>query len=172
MRGNVADGKTHMRWNVGAGVVMVAGTSVLAFLIPGSWHIVLNVLIGSIIGCFVNPDLDIDTSTHAKHILREIPVVGTTFVTAWTPYALNIGHRGPSHVWFLGSLGRIAYSYGIIAFLMVWVSGLFAIFGGDPMIPVNIVAETAASWSSLGLYAAWILQDCVHLYLDGIRPEF
>lgn len=164
----MADGVTHMRWNLIAGAVMT-GT---ALVLPVTTPVVRAVLVGSIFGCFINPDADIDTSTHAKHILRKVFFLGTAFVTAWTPYALNIGHRGASHVWVLGSLGRIAYTYGILVFAMVWMAGAFALFGGDPMTPVNAVADVIASRWSVWFYAAWIIQDCVHLILDNIKPEF
>lgn len=164
----MADGVTHMRWNLIAGAVMTGA----AIALPVTPSVVRAVLFGSLFGVFINPDADIDTSTHAKHILRKVFFFGTAFVTAWTPYALNIGHRGASHVWFLGSLGRIAYTYGIIIFLTVWVCGAFALFGGDPMRPVDVVVDVIASRWSVWFYVAWIVQDCVHLILDNVKPEF
>ena len=129
---------------------------------------VAPVLIGATIGAFITPDADVDHKTKPEDVLRQIPVLGIVFQTAWYPYALLHRHRGVSHVPVIGTLGRMAYSLLVILCLLLFWCGLVWYTGGDPAVLVETVADAVVRLANVYLLGAWLAQDLVHLLLDWL----
>jgi uncharacterized metal-binding protein len=156
------DGETHFASNVVGGV----GLTLLAHsYAPDA---VGPVIVGAIIGAFITPDMDIDHTTRNEAILREIPVVGIVFQTAWYPYALLHRHRGISHWPVIGTVGRMVYAVLVVMCLMLFWSGVSWYMGGDPTQFVAVVLDAVVRLANVYLLGAWLAQDMIHLLLDAL----
>lgn len=156
------DGATHFAANALTGVGM---TFAAAWYAPDAFA---PVAVGSIIGAFITPDMDVDHTTETEKLMRKVPVVGTAIQAAWLPYALNMKHRGPSHWPVLGTLGRAAYLALILAAFYFFVFGVLGYFYVD----TDSVREFSIRWitkeRSACMIAAWCIQDFIHWLMDGM----
>lgn len=151
------DGNAHFAANVACGLAM---TGAAAWYAPA---LVAPVAAGALIGAFITPDLDLESTTHSEALLRRIPVIGLLFQMLWYPYALMCRHRGVSHWPVVGTLGRLAYIAIMAALIGGFALGWAALL--DEQLPA--VTWPAVPWlSAAALLAAWTVQDLTHWALD------
>lgn len=111
-----------------------------------------GVAVGSLIALFVEPDLDHQWRTQSEQRVRRFnPLIGLLWSAYWTPYDWAHPHRGRSHTWPIGTLERFVYA--------LWLPLLASILWGDWI-----------AWFCwwLLVFVGLSLQDCLHLYMDGV----
>lgn len=169
----MSDGKTHARASVG----MIIFTIILAGLATSSVSMAIDrglaagVIIGTILGWLMPPDLDLPQRTEDEHrIINLNPFLGWLWVGFWASYGQMFRHRGLSHVPVLGTITRIFWLFRhIIAYILVTM--LFSYVG---LITINasIEIQFISIKVLFGILIGWVLQDFVHLALDGVLINF
>jgi uncharacterized metal-binding protein len=153
----MADGQTHSRINLVNGIVLTGAT---AFWWHPDWQTTVAVGVGCLIGWLITPDLDLVGVTYEeKRVYRFNWLVGFLWQLYWLAYSRMMPHRGLSHVPIFGTLTRVVY------LLAPW---LLLAYGYNWLPPFR-----PEWWWWLGAgFAAWALQDIVHLILDIIWTTF
>lgn len=163
----MSDGNVHFMGNVAMG----GAITLLAWAVAPDQDLWQPVLAGAIVGALVTPDADQEVKTFPEHLLLDIPLigkyVGAIFIGYWMPYAVWCKHRGTSHMLFLGTLTRVAWSLVCILTMVFFAVGVAWKFG-DPQATWDSLAGFVFKPRSFGFYFAWWLQDWSHLMLDGI----
>ena len=160
----MADGRTHTRATTG---VLAAGTLLgLAFVLERHTAPALagvaGVWFGLVAGHLVTPDIDHPMTTIEEwRFRRTFGFLGRLWSAFWLPYRLFFHHRGWSHTVPVGTLSRVIYLAGP-AYLL-WL------FSGLQLSPEQIAYLPAFA---LCMLAGWMLQDLVHLALDGLLFTF
>ena len=139
----------------GIGVVLQVHT-------PQALAIATGALCGLVAGHLVTPDVDHPSTTIEEgRFLRTFGGLGHVWVAFWWPYRLVFHHRGWSHTVPVGTLSRVFYLAGP-AYLIYWLSGV-------SLSPEQIAYLPAFA---LCMLAGWMLQDLMHLALDGLLFSF
>lgn len=156
----MANGRVHFIGNLLTGSIAICVTKLY---LPEQFN---QVLLGSLCGLFITPDMDLEGRTHTENLLRKIPVIGLLFQVSWYLYALLFAHRGLSHNIFIGTLSRIIYSLLLIIFWLLLVTGIIYITGNTN----NQIWLTVYNWLqcyvTIPMLFIWFLQDCNHYLLD------
>lgn len=126
------------------------------------------VVIGSLIGLAITPDLDQEGTTFTERILRRIPVLGFLFQVSWYGYALLFPHRGWSHNLLVGTLTRIAWAALLLTFWSLVATGLGWLYDGQPHNWLDEVARPLMREAHIGVFLAWWLQDALHILADSL----
>jgi uncharacterized metal-binding protein len=155
----MATGKTHEKV-----AIVVSGATAFSYLfLPVDMATAL--LVGTINGGVVTPDIDVDGTTREERRLENIPLIGPfvryAFQVFWYPYALAFNHRGFSHIPILGTLSRAIYqTLGISFILYVFTEATGAI----------IPRLWNVDWIyTLTYLIGWCIQDMFHILFDHKR---
>lgn len=134
--------------NRAAAVIAVASVASAAFVHP----ITIGIAVGGLVGCIVDPDLDMHQHTQSEQRVRRFnPVVGLLWSAYWTPYDWSHPHRGTSHTWPYGTLVRFVYALWPLLMASVLLANWLVI----------------VCWWSL-VFVGLSVQDCLHLYMDEV----
>lgn len=158
----MADGRTHAAANTGLLTLVVAAGAAGIYLAPSPTTVALTAgaVLGAMGGLAVTPDIDQKGITHEeRRLIRLFFLLGYLWVLIWLPYGLVFAHRGWSHTVPQGTLSRMLY-IGVPLATIAWLLGLrpdgvsvqYLLLGGG------------------AVAAAWMLQDILHLMLDGLWP--
>ena len=160
----MADGRTHTQGTtaslaigtlLGIAFVLERPTAPALAAAAGAWC-------GLVAGHLVTPDIDHPKTTIEEgRFLRVFGLLGYLWMGFWWPYRLFFHHRGWSHTVPVGTLSRVLYLAGP-AYLL-WL------FSGLSLSPEQIAYLPAFA---LCMLAGWMLQDLVHLALDGLLFSF
>ena len=142
----MSSGKAHGQVTVTAGVAVAVAVAFGYNPIAG-----LYFLLGSVVGLFVEPDLDIDGITASeKRVLRPLRIPWRVY---WYPYALMVKHRSwISHMPVVSTFIRLFYLLFPIC-LILQSQGIGV---------VSIIATQEFAWVVAGL----ILSDALHWLFD------
>lgn len=116
--------------------------------------VLAGVTVGAWLGVIVTPDIDHHYITvEEQRIARWNKIAGLLWWLYWWPYERTHPHRGKSHSWPAGTVGRMVY--------LCWplLVASMAIAEGD-----------AGVWLLLFwvlVFVGWSVQDCIHLAMDG-----
>lgn len=113
--------------------------------------VMLGIVAGGWLGRIVEPDLDHNWTTQSEHQVRRYNwLLGRMWSAYWTPYDWTHAHRGISHTWPLGTLGRFVYALWLPLALTFW----------------QFDAIPCLCWWLL-VFCGMSIQDGVHLWLDS-----
>lgn len=174
----MASGRTHFQSNALMGVTMIS----LAVVIWWGTLAWVWVLLGSLIGLFCTPDMDLEGRTYTERLLWRIGFrvgkrgrfspVGFSYQWGWYGYALLFPHRQLSHnKYLLGTLTRVGWSFVLFTLGCVGVAGAAFFVGWDPEPVRQFFVDFVQRERNLLLYAAWVLQDINHYVLDAFIKE-
>lgn len=156
----MASGKVHFAGNIINGTILTVSTYIY------SKEIVPLVIIGSILGTLITPDMDLEGTTFTEKLMRKIPIIGFIWQISWYPYALLAKHRGLSHNIFLGTLGRILWLMIIITIYTILVFGFYTLLNQQITLqPMNWFSNIEFTQVFI-IFIIWALQDCNHYGLD------
>lgn len=161
------DGATHFVLGLAGGAALLWATASYA---P---HDLRPVAIGTGIGLIVTPDLDQErVKTFTEDLLYGLHwTIGILFEVNWMPYGAAFKHRGLSHHFIAGTLGRIIWT----AFLMLfWATLAIGVQWLATSNPVNWVEQAVMPlWQQahVSLFFAWWLQDLLHILADLLVSE-
>lgn len=160
----MADGRTHTHATtavlaagtlLGIGIILQSPTAPALAGVAGTWC-------GLVAGHLVTPDIDHHhTTIEEGRFLRVFGLLGWLWIAFWWPYRQVFRHRGWSHTVPVGTLSRVLYLAGP-AYLLYW-------FSGATLSPEQIAYLPPFT---LAFLAGWMLQDLVHLALDGLLFSF
>jgi uncharacterized metal-binding protein len=111
----MADGRTHALATKSLAVLLFAGQMGSGLLHGYSMQetvfSALALLVGTLGGLFLTPDLDIDAGSMSEEEVRKISPFGENiWWIYWFPYRWLIPHRSPLSHWpIIGTLGRLLY---------------------------------------------------------------
>lgn len=171
------DGHVH---DAGVTAVAVTLSTVTALQLAGtitSWHDLVPMVGGSLIGWVMSPDLDIDKGFIAFHQVESaIPMAGWVvshfFRLYWLPYSLAIPHRGLlSHAPVLSTLIRILYLLPVTS-IIIYILQLYAYEWLHFSLWDYALANSGELWhlSALALIGL-ILADTCHFLLDWAHGQ-
>jgi len=156
----LASGKVHFAGNIINGTVLTVGSYLY------SEEIVPLIIIGSILGTMITPDMDLEGTTFTEKLMRKIPIIGFIWQISWYGYALLYKHRGLSHNIFLGTLGRILWLMIIVATYTILIFGVYSLLNQQITLQPMSWFLNIEFTQILIIYIAWVLQDCNHYGLD------
>jgi uncharacterized metal-binding protein len=142
----MSDGITHAHYaNRAATALTVVGVA------AATYHpLMLGIAVGGLLGKLVDPDLDHHWTTQSEQRVRRYNwMIGRLWSLYWTPYDWLHTHRGISHTWPLGTLGRFVY--------LLWLPVALS-FQYIEFVP-------CLCWWLL-VFVGMSVQDAVHLWLD------
>ena len=158
----MADGRTHAAANAGLLTLVVAVGTAGIYLAPSPTTAALaaGAVLGATGGLAVTPDIDQSSITHEeRRLIRLFAPVGYLWTLFWLPYGVAFAHRGFSHTVPQGTLTRMLY-IGIPCAVLAWLLGLRP----------SVVEVQYLLIGCGGLAVTWMLQDILHLMLDGLWP--
>lgn len=141
------NGPAHAAYANGAAKIIVVTSAAAAI----TYHpIMLGVAAGGLVGLLVDPDLDHHKHTQSEQrVWRYNHLLGRLWSLYWTPYDWTHPHRGSSHTWPTGTLGRFVYALWLPMALSLWYSN---------------IALWLCWWALV--FVGLSLQDGLHLWLD------
>ena len=162
----MADGKTHSKFGK-ATIVLSGATAGLIVTYFNNQELAGGIVIGSILGWLMPPDLDLQQRTYDEHRMLQLnPFLGMAWIGFWASYGQVFKHRGISHMPIVGTATRIVWLFrhvivyiGVTAILIA--TGVLSLTKeiNVPSISLNIL---------IGIFIGWAFQDFVHLSLDGV----
>jgi uncharacterized metal-binding protein len=164
----VSSGRTHFILSC----TLLGGTAAGCWLLDVPAEYTVPILMGLGTGAVITPDLDLEQSTYTEHLVQRIPLAGGIVTATWLPYAFMFRHRGLSHHWLWGTVGRLLYVAFAIGFWIVWLVGLLAILGLFSGLKGTIAAWDVWLPIQWGLFfLSWWAQDLLHLLTDKIYSD-
>lgn len=157
----MASGKVHFAGNIINGTILTVG----AYLY--SEEAVPLIIIGSILGTLITPDMDLEGTTFTERLMRKIPIIGLLFQNSWYIYSLLTKHRGLSHNILFGTLTRIIWFVFIISFWLIFINGIMITFYNTNL-HINIDLYINNFFICI---VSWYLQDINHYILDFVFNE-
>lgn len=154
------DGVTHFEVGMIGGVIAVTAT---AAYVP---ELLRPVVIGTIAGLIITPDLDQDGQTFTEALLRRIPLLGPLFQWSWYPYATAFRHRGWSHHIIVGTPSRVLWAVFLALFWATVAIGVGWLWDGAPRDWVSEVVEPVLREAHPAVLVAWWWQDALHVLAD------
>lgn len=143
----MSDGATHAR------IANKAATALTFVSVAASVYspIMLGIAAGGWIGILVEPDLDHHWTTQSEQRVRQYDwFLGRLWSLYWTPYDWAHQHRGISHTWPIGTLGRFVYALWMPLALSFW----------------QFEFVPCLCWWLL-VFCGLSVQDGLHLWMDG-----
>lgn len=142
----MSDGKIHAAYANRAAVIIVTTSTAAAIALH---PIMLGVAVGGLAGLLIDPDLDHQWATQSEWRVRKYNwLLGRLWSLYWTPYDWLHVHRGISHTWPVGTLGRFLYALWL-PMALFWYS--------------NVTLWLC--WWAL-VFVGLSVQDALHLWLD------
>lgn len=136
-----------------------------------SINLIVWVVLGCLLGIYINPDLDMPTYTRVENKLRKSrnPIVGFLghiYIMFWFPYAWMIPHRAfLSHAPIVGTLFRLVYILAFVTALVGLASMLITV------VPSNAVlifwSYLTVSPPVIAAVAGLMISDFMHWVFDG-----
>ena len=118
-------GKTHLKLSIATSVLINLSPTIMPY--SNNLKLSVGLLAGSIFATFITPDLDVDNGNITNKILKnKSKLLEKIFRLITTPYRKLFKHRGRSHIFIFGTLGRILY-FSIILFILFLIFNLITI---------------------------------------------
>jgi len=159
------DGQHHQ---LNAVITLLISCAVSGFLTHlGHPWLALGLVLGSICGLFIDPDLDHEWVTVSEGRVSKLfgKTIGKMFRLYWAPYEIMLRHRSPlSHGSFppFGWLAMILVATPIrIVYSFLWAIPVVYYF---PTVKMFLLDLPVLLW--VGLYLGWAAQDLVHWIRD------
>lgn len=155
------DGIGHARI---AATVAVVGTAAAAY--AGITPVTGGVVAGLWAGWLITPDADHHTLTHEERRWKPVPLLGPYLIDLWSGYGSTRRHRGRSHWIIWGTATRIVYFARRIAADVLLFAYVAALASGTDL---HVILPALPSGPFLlAMFAAWAVQDAVHIITDVI----
>lgn len=164
-------GKTHLKLSIATSVLINLSPTIMPY--SNNLKLSVGLLAGSIFATFITPDLDVDNGNITNKILKnKSKLLEKVFRLITTPYRKLFKHRGRSHIFIVGTLGRILY-FSIILFILFLIFNLitmkeFLFFSTK----IDDLKNATINHFVFGfLFSACVL-DGVHILADKIVSKF
>lgn len=121
----------------------------MLFVLVGVWAVPVGIILGYAFGYYIDPDLDLMSTTSAEGRMVKIPILGILLVTYWTPYGAIFRKQHRSfwtHSYIFSTVIRFVYMFWWLLFFKYTEYWFWMVM--------------------LGAFAGLAIADAIHIWAD------